>query len=253
MKYDVETNDLVASYYIPGLSINQSGTCPYPDCLSNFEFFSKLGHDLGLQRKWDLQSMNLFEGKDSDLLDKCLEIAGKKAKTEVLENGYSLFFQEDSVFFKDKIFPTPSTKIELSHISLKLPDPPVIFKFPEDNTSKEFLLLTPHHPRFLHSQLGVLNRKFYPDFEKVFVSEQDLEKLKCKTGDIVIVFNQYGKSKFLINSLNTLQSGVALIYSGGPIRSNDKRNPNFFIPDTPEELGHSGSYNSARIRIKKIK
>ncbi len=253
MKYDVETNDVVASYYIPGLSINQSGTCPYPDCLSNFDFFSKLGHDLGLQRNWDLQRMKLFEGNDSDLLDKCLEIAGKKIKTEVLKNGYSLFFREDSVFFKDMIFPTPSKKIELSQISLNLPDPPVIFKFPEDRGSEEFLLLTPNHPRFLHSQLGVLNRKFYLDFEKVFVSERDLTKLKCKTGDTVIIFNQYGKSEFLIDALKSLQSGVALIYSGGPIRSNDTRNPNYFIPDTPEELGHSGSYNSARIRIKRIK
>ena len=253
MKYDVETNDLVASYYIPGLSIIQSGICPYPDCVSNFEFFRKLGYDLGLQRNWDLQSMKLFEGNDSDLLDKCLEIAGKKIKTEILENGYSLFFQKDSVFFKDMIYPTPSKKIELSQISLNLPDPPVIFKFPEDHDSQEFLLLTPNHPRFLHSQLGVLNRKFHSDFEKVFVSKQDLIKLKSKTGDIVIVFNQYGKSEFLIDTLKSLQSGIALIYSGGPIRSNDKRNPNYFIPDTPEELGHSGSYNSARIRIKIIK
>jgi len=253
MKYDVETNDLVASYYIPGLSIIQSGTCPYPECLSNFEFFSKLGHDLGLQRKWNLQSMNLFKENDSDLLDKCLEIAGKKIKAEVLENGYSLFFEEGSVFFEDLIFPTSSTKIELTQISLNLPNPPIIFKFPQDYDSEEFLLLTPNHPRFLHSQLGVLNRKFYLEFEKVFVSEIDLKKLKCKIGDLVIVFNQYGKSEFLIDSLNTLQSGDALIYSGGPIRSNDTRNPNFFIPDIPEELGHSGSYNSARIRIKKIK
>lgn len=253
MKYDVETNDIVASYYIPGLSIIQSGSCPYPNCLSNFEFFNKLGYDLGIQRNWDLQRMKLFEGNDSNLLDKCLEIAGKKIKTEVLSNGYSLFFQEDSVFFKDMIFPTSSSKIELSKISLNLPDPPVIFKFPEDHDNEEFLLLTPNHPRFLHSQLGVLNRKFYSDFEKVFVSEQDLIKLKCKTGDLVIVFNQYGKSEFLIDTLKSLQSGVTLIYSGGPIRSNDKRNPNYFIPDIPEELGHSGSYNSARIRIKKIK
>jgi anaerobic selenocysteine-containing dehydrogenase len=253
MKYDVETNDVVASYYIPGLSIIQSGPCPYPDCLSNFEFFSKLGHDLGLQRNWDLQSMQLFEGNDGDLLDKCLEIAGKKIKTDVLKNGYSLFFKENSVFFEDLIFPTPSTKIELTHISLNLPDPPVIFKFPLDYDSEEFLLLTPHHPRFLHSQLGVLNSKFYQDFERVFVSEKDLMKLKSKSGDTVIVFNQYGKSDFIIDALKSLQSGVALIYSGGPIRSNDKRNPNYFIPDIPEELGHSGSYNSARIRIKKIK
>jgi len=97
----------------------------------------------------------------------------------------------------------------------------------------------------------VLNREFYLDFEKIFVSEEDLKKMECKIGDQVIVFNQYGKSEFLIDINNSLQSGVALIYSGGPIRSNDKRNPNYFIPDIPEELGHSGSYNSAKIKIKK--
>ncbi|QEE15023.1 molybdopterin-dependent oxidoreductase [Promethearchaeum syntrophicum] len=253
MKFDVETNEIVASYYIPGLSINQSGKCPYPDCLSNFEFFTKLGYDLGKQRNWKLTNLNQFKGNDSDLLDKCLDIAGNKIKTEVLENGYSLFFKEDSVFFKNLIFPTPSTKIELTRSSLNLPNPPLLFKFPEDDDSEEFTLLTPHHPRFLHSQLGVLNRKFYPDFEKVFVADHDLKKIKCKIGDQVLVFNQLGTSEFIIDTLNSLQSGVALIYSGGPIRSNDAKNPNYFTPDIPEELGHSGSYNSARIRIKKIK
>ena len=253
MKYDVETNDIVASYYIPGLSIIESGPCPYSDCLSNFEFFKKLGYDLGLHRNWDLQHMKLFEGNDSNLLNKCLNIAGKKIKNEILEKGYSLFFNEDSVFFENMNFPTQSKKIELTHISLNLPKQPVIFKFPKSRNNDEFLLLTPNHPRFLHSQLGVLNREFYLDFEKVFVSEEDLKKLKCKIGDLVIVFNQYGKGEFLIDTINSLQSGVALIYSGGPIRSSDERNPNYFIPDIPEELGHSGAYNSAKIKIKKIK
>ena len=73
------------------------------------------------------------------------------------------------------------------------------------------------------------------------------EKYHCRLHIDIINF------EYIIDILNSLQSGVALIYSGGPIRSNDAKNPNYFTPDIPEELGHSGSYNSARIRIKKIK
>ncbi|MFX1551382.1 MAG: molybdopterin-dependent oxidoreductase, partial [Promethearchaeota archaeon] len=38
-KFDLESYDLISPYYIPGLSINIGGPCPYQDCLSNYEFF----------------------------------------------------------------------------------------------------------------------------------------------------------------------------------------------------------------------
>lgn len=38
-EFDLECNDFISSYYIPGLSVNIGGPCPFQYCLSNFEFF----------------------------------------------------------------------------------------------------------------------------------------------------------------------------------------------------------------------
>ena len=48
-KFDLESYDLISPYYIPGLSINNGGPCPYQDCLSNYEFFQQLAWGISLE------------------------------------------------------------------------------------------------------------------------------------------------------------------------------------------------------------
>ena len=48
-KFDLESNDLISPYYIPGVSINLGGPCPYQDCMTNYEFFQQLAWKLGFK------------------------------------------------------------------------------------------------------------------------------------------------------------------------------------------------------------
>ncbi|GAJ07475.1 unnamed protein product, partial [marine sediment metagenome] len=61
-KFDVETNDIFVPYCFPSLSINQGGPCPYPDCLSNYEFFKLLSQKLQLKKneKHDISEAEFF-------------------------------------------------------------------------------------------------------------------------------------------------------------------------------------------------
>jgi anaerobic selenocysteine-containing dehydrogenase len=87
---------------------------------------------------------------------------------------------------------------------------------------------------------------------KIYLNPLDIEKLKLKVGRKVKVSNDLGKADYILESLDTINQGVALIYSGSPMGINKSHNPNIFISDKPEELGYSGAYNSAIINVEKI-
>ncbi len=256
MKYDVETNDLVKSYYIPGISITQAGPCPYVDCKSNQEFFFEIGRELGRFLNWPDDQMADFTETDLEIVERCLQIVGPTISHDIRSTGYHLFHDHNAVFLEDLVFPTPSGKIELDRVQL-FPDitlQPRFFK-PEDEDDEKnpsYLLITPSHPRFLHSQLGSLNKSFVPDFSKIYISEIDSMKHGFTIGEKVRVFNRYAEAMFIIAIKNSLQGGVALIYSGGPIRQPNQLVVNFFTPDIHEELGRSGAYNSAMIKINRL-
>ncbi len=251
-KYDVETNDLLTSYFMPGISLIQAGPCPYPDCLSNHEFFNQLGTQLGTRLDWNGTILGRFNQFDKEIVMQCLEFLGDPIKHDVLENGYHLYLKEMDVLFDTLEFPTPSQYIELGRFSFNFPkSPPHLPSFHFKNAN-DFLLLTPNHPNLLHSQLAQLNEKHIRDFEYIFISSQDFLNKEYLEGEKVEVSNRYASGQFFISPMKSLKIGTALIYSGAPNEKISMPNANLFTPDDPEDLGMSGSYNSAYVSIKKI-
>ncbi|MHA1648311.1 MAG: molybdopterin-dependent oxidoreductase [Promethearchaeota archaeon] len=247
MKYDVETWDLIKSYYIPGISINEAGPCPYPACISNHDFFMQLGRKLGNRLKLPESVLELFDIGESELVEQILEKCPQDVASNIKSDGYHLFVNEKTILNPELKFPTDSGKIELSSIKFKFLPSPI------QSIIGKFRLYSPNHPRFLHSQLGVLNKSVFNDFQKVFVSPEDFSTLKVVINEKVRVSNQNGAGDFYIQPDSNLHSGIALIYSGGPIRKLGSPHVNIFTPDVPEELGHSGSYDSAFVKIEKIR
>ncbi|MFX1494975.1 MAG: hypothetical protein ACFFBZ_11885, partial [Promethearchaeota archaeon] len=60
-----------------------------------------------------------------------------------------------------------------------------------------------------------------------------------------------GSATYFLEENNTLNSGVAMIYSGSPLGLKKNANVNIFTSNIPEELGYSGAYNSAKVLISK--
>jgi len=71
-------------------------------------------------------------------------------------------------------------------------------------------------------------------------------------GENVRVSNKYATEVYSLAESPILKPGTALIYSGLSSTSEGTPNANFFTPDTPEDLGFSGAYNSAIVEITKI-
>jgi len=243
-KFDLESYDLISPYYIPGLSINIGGPCPYKDCLSNYEFFQQLAWKLGFQNSV------IFQESEKIIFKNCIKMLPLEIQNHLLKEGYYLLFDNEHVPFNTLEFPTPNNRIQIIGPQLKFGESELKRKM---NLKKnEFILISPSHLHFLHSQLGQLNPKYVNDFSKIFLSSKDIKTLNLEIGHEVLVSNEYGSETYTLAESSILKNKTALIYHGLSSSSKGSANVNCFIPDKPEELGFSGSYNSAIVEIKKI-
>jgi anaerobic selenocysteine-containing dehydrogenase len=243
-KFDLETSDIITPYYVPSLSINFGGPCPYPDCMSNYEFFQRLALKVGYTKS------SIFKESGEDIFNKVLNMLPKKIYKNIISKGYHLLFDQAHVPFNNLKFPTLNHKIQAQNIILRFGEKELKQKL--NRKKNEFILISPSHPYFLHSQLGLLNSKYYEDFGRIFLNPDDILGLDLDIDKEVIVSNENGIAKYILAELPSLKSGIALIYSGASSPYYKSTNVNLFTSDVPEESGLSGAYNSSIIQVKKV-
>jgi anaerobic selenocysteine-containing dehydrogenase len=243
-KFSLEQNDIFFPFYIPSLSITEGGGCPYSQCVSNYEFFQRLAHDLKLNKN------DQFTPSQEDLFFSCLRLLPDHIRKDLNKQGYHLLFKEGEVPYNDLHFPTSDQKIHIPLNSLNFQT------FEQKRLSKlgarELFLVSPSHRSFLHSQLGPIQGEHLKEFNKIFLSLMDIVNLEINVGDLVEVSNERGSAKYEVDEMRSLKKGVALIYKGQVSKVNEtKPNVNIFTPSQKEKLGHSGSYFSTIIKISK--
>ncbi|MFX1494442.1 MAG: molybdopterin-dependent oxidoreductase, partial [Promethearchaeota archaeon] len=208
-KFDLETSDFITPYYIPGISINQGGPCPYQDCVSNYEFFRRLASKIGFKND------PIFNEDEVSIYNKCLTLLPLEIQKSVDDQGYYLLFDQNSVPFKTLHFPTPNGRIQIHNIQFDFGKEQLEDRL--ECKKNEFLLITPSHKYYIHSQFGQLHPEYLEVFQKIFLCSLDIEKLGFKIGEKVLVSNDLGSATYFLEENNTLNSGVALIYSGSPL------------------------------------
>lgn len=243
VKFDLETHDIISPFYIPGLSINIGGPCPYPDCMSNYEFFQQLALKMGYDD-------TVFQESEESIFKNCLKLLPLKIQESIKKLGYYILFDFDSVPFNNLEFPTSNNQIQAKGPHFKFGENELKRKI--SKKKNEFLLISPSHFYFLHSQLGQVNIRYLDEFSKVFLTPEDNEALGLKTGDKVLVSNEYNTGVYILEESSILKRGTALIYSGLSSTLKENLNVNHFTPEKPEELGLSGAYNSTLVKITKI-
>lgn len=241
-KFDLETYDLIAPYYVPGISINEAGPCPYQECFSNYEFFRQLALKIGFQDD------PIFNEDQELILNRCLNLLPLKIRRSIKEKAYYVLFKEEDVPFKNLKFPTPKGKIQLKNIRFNFGE----YLHKESLKQNEFFLLTPSHKYFIHSQFAQIHPNYLNDFQKVFLCSDDIKRLGYAIGEKLKVSNRLGSSTYELAEDNSLYPCIAMIYSGSPLNLTKSQNVNIFISDIPEELGLSGAYNSAKVFITKL-
>ena len=217
-KCDLESYDVITSYYNPGISQTEAGPCPYPDCISNFEFFQQLAN------RYD-SGLNLYPEPDGEVVfNTCIKLLPEKMQKELQDQGYSLIFDPESVPFSDLCFPTKSQRIQIPPNLLQSQE--IITTLQKLPSRHEFRLITPSHVSFLHSQLGSLHPDKMSEFGKVFLAEEDFASIGLQPNDPVEVSNEFGSGQYIAESTPILKAGEILIYSGGSQSNSNFSNVN---------------------------
>ena len=243
-KFDLECDDFIPPYFTPGLSINQGGPCPYPDCVSNYEFFQLLAK----KQKWE--DYKLFHETQEEIFEKCFELLPKEVQQSIKHHGYYIPFGINNIPYRDLNFPTFNGKIQIQSSDLELFDPELDFLL--HRNQNEFYLLSPAHKYFIHSQLGEVHKEFENVFGKIFLNLYDIELFGLELNEKVLVSNKFNEAQFILDRNDDLKSGTALIYSGLPFTNSAYENVNFFTPEKPEESELSGAYFSVIVKISKL-
>ncbi|MFX1287258.1 MAG: molybdopterin dinucleotide binding domain-containing protein [Promethearchaeota archaeon] len=247
-KFDLECDDFITPYFIPGISINQGGPCPYSNCLSNYEFFQLLANKLANKNRW--MDAHFFQETQEDIFKKCFELLPKEVQQSLELNGYYIPFGINEIPYENLNFPTLNGKIQIQTSNLEL------FDSERDSlihrSQNEFYLLSPAHKYFIHSQMGGIHKEFEEIFGKIFLNPDDIESIELQPKEEVLVSNKFGEEKFILEQNGNLKPGTALIYSGLPFANTIYKNANFFTPERPEESELSGAYFSTIVKIIKI-
>ncbi len=241
-KFDLETNDIISPFYIPSLSINIGGPCPYQNCISNYEFFQHLALKIGYN--------NIFQESQETIFNNCIEMLPKNIQESITTVGYYLLYNMDSIPFENLEFPTSNNRIQAKGPHFNFGENEFMGRI--SKKINEFILISPSHLYLLHSQLGQVHFKYIDEFSKIFLTPEDIESLELNKGNKVIVSNEYYRGVYILEESNILKSGTALIYSGLSSILEEKTNVNHFTPSKPEELGYSGAYNSTLVKITKF-
>ena len=237
-KFDVETYDFITPYYFPSISVNIAGPCPYTDCVSNHNFFMKLGKSVKCSMKFQT---------DKDVFETCLHSLQVRIQNNLKNQGFHTFFGYDDVGFEEFGFPTHNGKINGTDTHFNF-ESPIISLIPSLN-SHQFLLITPNRSKYLHSQLGDGDTPIRGEFNDIILNSGDCSKIDLLDGDLVEVNNTHAKGNFLIRTSDELLSKTAVLFHG--VFTNQGLNANHFTSDNPESMGFSGAFNSSVITVRK--
>lgn len=232
-----EKEDIIIPWSHSYVQYNPKIINPLGESKSEIWIIKKLSHKLGLKNDelWE-DPMNIVE--------KCLEDSFESGAFKDLNNGDRLKLKRREF---NKYY-TPSEKIEFySTLAKEMGIAPLPIKTHPEIDLDEFILLTSSLRNYTHSQFQEIYGNIPPVLK---INPEDAKELKIKDGMNIEVYNSHGsvklKCKFSIELKRKvlwtpkLMSGL----NGKPI--------NILTSSTPQQIGGGSTFNSTKVRIKKI-
>ena len=197
----------------------------------------------------NIKNNGIFKLDHQQIFEKGIELLPNEIRRTLKQKGYYLLQENNSIPFNNLQFPTSNKKIQIGFLNFDF-EKEIIDNL-KKTSKNEFFLITPSNKYFLHSQLGELHSEKLDVFNNIYIHSDDLERLGLEENEKVLVKNKKHSSSYFIKSDTSLKKGVVCIHSG-PSSFLTETNVNHFTPATPEILGYSGSYNSAKVKIEKM-
>lgn len=205
-----EYDDIFSGYWTPYLSLCRKVIEPVGESKNESQIYRMLGQYMGYD-------MELLPEYTLDAIDDILRASGAGVGVEDLIEGPYMY--EQDIAFKDRIFKTPSGKIELysqSMMELWGQNPLPEYNIHDDSLYPLRFLST--HPRErIHSQFGDIEKlKGKDDRVLVYINPQDAKVREISDGEKVEVFNDRGIIHAYAFVTDKIKEGVVNIYEGLP-------------------------------------
>jgi len=228
-----ERLDIVDSYYHRYVALNEPVTKLYGK--SNSEVTRLLAKALGIKNR------HLYES-DEEVIRKVLELNGLSWE-ELKKKGFL------KVPEKPRKWETPSGKIEFYSqraVHRGLSPFPRYMKFKGEYPLR---LLTPTYRMTITSQYHNTYRMIDPN---LYINPADAAERSINDGDIVEVFNDYGRIRTRAKLSDDVPMGVVLLYKAFWVRLLGW-NANFLTSDVVvEDYGSGSAYHSTWVEIRRI-
>ncbi len=214
-----EYNDIVDSYYHDYININQKIFDPPGFAISNHDLFVKLAYKMNLKDKF------LFE-TENEIINRIISDLGIDSN-ELYKKGFAKIERQVNDF-----------KINMDEFIQELKN----FKLEE----KKFRLLSLTHIQGITSQFNNL----YEFDTALRMNVKDAESYSIKSGDEIILENEYGSIKTKVILTDSVPEGVLLIYKGSWPSINGW-NVNFIVSDdVQKDYGNGTALNSTYVNIR---
>jgi anaerobic selenocysteine-containing dehydrogenase len=244
----LECDDLVASYFNLSLSAQVAVTPPMGDSLPNPEIFRRLAGAMGMTEP-------ALQESDRTVIDRLLAGTGTGLSFDELARRGTVWIGDDPrIQFADRVFPTPSGRVELASDRAQADGHPRLAQPWRDArpSGGRLRLLTPASPWALNDSFaneprldgrrGAAHVALHPD---------DAAARGVRDGDRVRLRSEAGELELTATLSGDVPRGVALSPKGRwPSREPQRANVNVLNPGVAGDMGASTTVHGLQVTVE---
>jgi anaerobic selenocysteine-containing dehydrogenase len=254
-----EQSDVIGAYWHPYVQLKRKVIDPPGEVKPESEIYRLLAERLGIAEAADPSVFPVEDAEVDRYLERALEPFPELALKRLAE-GPVLAPGHQEVAFSDRVFPTPSGKVELES------DEAIrrwgVGRLPTFEESAESLcgpsadaddyplyLLTPNTKNRIHSQFN--NLKMIRDVSPgpvVSIHPDDARPRKIGDGDLVRVHNRRGELRFEARLDYGLRPGCVCVTNGWWI--SEGGTVNFCSAARETDMGHGAAFHDNRVQVE---
>jgi anaerobic selenocysteine-containing dehydrogenase len=250
-----EQSDIIGSYWNPYVSFKQKVIEPPGETKPESEIYRLLADKLGFDK--EETDRNIPQSDDS-AIDSWLKNKLKKFPEldfERLKKGPLVAPGLQEIAFEDKLFPTPSGKIELFSEEAQKKwgvDPLPAYVPLEGNKDYPLFLMSPNTKNRIHSQFGNLEViKMLDPGPHAAISLKDADERNIMDGDRIRIFNHIGELFMLAKVDYSIRPGNIVIFNG--YWNQNEGSPNMLTKGKETDMGHGSAFHDTRVEVERLK
>lgn len=234
-----EYYDVLRSYWHPYILLHEKIVEPIGDSMHESKIYRELA------KRMELNEDKIPEN-NLEFIESVLKYSKINVTIDELRKGPYLTDDYSEVVYSDKIFKTPSKKIEFKSITLEEQGFDGVPKYKHKASNNGFKLISVHHRDIINSQyLNIPSIQDSMENPFVYINIDDARELNIEDGEKIIVFNEHGSVKLNAKLTYDIRKGHVIIPFGQDIDLNS------LVKGQNTDIGLCTVFHNIAVNIKK--